>query len=56
MVINESTFHKAYDKIREGIINGSMRLQDYQWTGIVVDGQVKLWPTAEKRVKIYQSF
>ena len=53
---DKDIFKKAYVKIRDGIFYGSMNIEDYKWTGIVMDGRVHLWPTEERKIKIYRSF
>ena len=53
---DKDIFKKAYVKIRDGIFYGSMNIEDYKWTGIVMDGRVHLWPAEERKIKIYRSF
>ena len=43
------------DKVKEKLLNGEMKLDEYDWSAQYVMGRVRLFPVREHLVKLYRS-
>ena len=54
MKVSADGFHKYYDKIRNGIIDGVIKLDEYHWTAKLFEGSIRVLPCGEK-IKVVKS-